>query len=295
MADARSLTVRDSSGAPVTTGVTFFLYLNKQTGAARTQPALTHRGDGKWVFTPSDDDEAVGTLALLSAGSALPRRALFAIHKADNSNQFWAFHYEDGAGSLYIGSGAGTPGTLQYIDPAGNARTPPAFAFPANPHLGVVAIYTLTPTPADVAAGIELRLDAPAAGAFPAYWESSSLPVVTSGEATIPVVSNVTPASGTPITPDTAIGFDVTDAGGNLARSNVHVWYPSLQRFETIYFGAISGAWGSRGEGFGPQYAGTRTAITNGFRFADVKRRGGWPARPVIVVDAVDAVGNEAA
>lgn len=115
------------------------------------------------------------------------------------------------------------------------------------------------------------------------------------GDTSNPVVTNVTPASGSVIVSDTPIAFDVTDAGGNLSRTNVSVYYPSLQRWEVLFYAAISGAWGARGEGFGPQYTGTRTAIANGFAFTNVKRRGGWPARPVLVVDPVDSVGNEAA
>lgn len=169
MADARSLTVRDSAGTPVTTGVTLAVYVDT-TGAARTPPAITHVGSGKWVFTPSDADETVGTVALVDCGAgSLPPRASFAVHEADNSNQFWCFHFEDAAGALWAGA---APSSLQYVDPAGAARTPPALVAVAGAYL-----YTLTPTAGDVTAGIEGRLDAPA-NAFPEYWEFSSEPVV---------------------------------------------------------------------------------------------------------------------
>jgi hypothetical protein len=171
MADARSLTIRDSSGAPVTTGVTLAVYVDT-TGTARTPPAITHVGAGKWVFTPSDADETVGTVALVDCGvGALPRRASFAIHLADNSNQFWCFQFEDGAGALWAGA---APSSLQYVDPTGAARTPPSLVAVAGAYL-----YSLTPSGADVTAGIEGRLDAPA-GAVPTYWEFSSEPVVES-------------------------------------------------------------------------------------------------------------------
>lgn len=170
MADARSLTVRDSTGAPVTTGVTLAVYVDT-TGAARTPPAITHVGAGKWVFTPSDADETVGTVALVDCGAGnQPRRASFAIHLPTNSNQFWCFHFEDGAAALWSGA---APSSLQYVDPAGGARTPPSLVAVAGAYL-----YALTPTSGDVTAGIEGRLDAPA-GAFPLYWEFSSEPVVT--------------------------------------------------------------------------------------------------------------------
>lgn len=171
MADARSLTVRDSAGAPITTGVTLAVYVDT-TGAARTPPAITHVGAGKWVFTPSDADETVGTVALVDCGAgSLPPRASFAVHEADNSNQFWCFHFEDAAGALWAGA---APSSLQYVDPAGAARTPPALVAVAGAYL-----YALTPTAGDVTAGIEGRLDAPA-NAFPLYWEFSSEPTVAS-------------------------------------------------------------------------------------------------------------------
>lgn len=115
-------------------------------------------------------------------------------------------------------------------------------------------------------------------------------------ELTVPVVANVTPPAGVAIDKTAAIGFDVTDAAGNLKRANVYAYFPSLQRFEVVYFsGAISGAWGSRSAGFGPGYGGTRSVITNGYRFSGVVRTGGWPAPPVIVTDPIDSAGNEAA
>lgn len=114
------------------------------------------------------------------------------------------------------------------------------------------------------------------------------------GDASNPVVSNVTPTPGTEITADTGISFDITDAGGNLNRTNVSAYFPTLQRWEVLYYSEISGTWGTRPEGFGPQYEGTRSPIANGFSFTGVKRRGGWPARPVLVVDPTDSDGNEA-
>ena len=113
-------------------------------------------------------------------------------------------------------------------------------------------------------------------------------------DTTAPTVTNVTP-EGSALSPTGAIGFDVTDEGGNLTRSNVFAYYPATGRFEVVYFsGSVSGAWGARSAGFSPQYSGTREAITNGFRFSSVVRVGGWPANPVIIADPVDSAGNEA-
>lgn len=122
-----------------------------------------------------------------------------------------------------------------------------------------------------------------------------TLPPVTPPDTTAPVVSNVTPVAETPLEPTTPIGFDVTDSGGNLTRSNVYAYFPATGRFEVVYFsGSVSGSWGSRPAGFSPQYTGTRSTVTNGFRFAGVVRAGGWPSAPVIVADPIDAAGNEA-
>lgn len=118
--------------------------------------------------------------------------------------------------------------------------------------------------------------------------------VAVTPDATAPTVTNVTPADGAEISKTQTVTFDVTDSGGNLLRANIHVYYPSLGLFEVVWYGQITGSWGTRRAGFAPKYTGNRTSITNGYRYADVIRVGGWPARPVIVVGAVDDAGNEA-
>lgn len=115
------------------------------------------------------------------------------------------------------------------------------------------------------------------------------------GDGSNPVVSNLSPASGTAVLQDTPISFDVTDTGGNLLRTNVSVYYPTLGKWEVLFYAAISGVWGSRPEGFGPQYGGARAPITNGYRFTNIKRSGGWPAPFVLVVDPIDSRGGETA
>lgn len=139
-------------------------------------------------------------------------------------------------------------------------------------------------------------IDLPVYEGFASSIDEAQIEFIGAGgeESTIPVVSAVTPAPGTEITRETAISFNVTDEGGNLEHTNVCVYYPSLQRFEVLFYAAISGSWGARAEGFGPQYTGTRTPIANGFAFTDVIRRNGWPAPPVLVIDPADDAGNEA-
>lgn len=106
-----------------------------------------------------------------------------------------------------------------------------------------------------------------------------------------PVVSNITPATGTPINPEDPIAFDVTDPSENLAGVKVLAYYPALGTFEVIYFDEAIAGTGFTG-GFGPQYSGTRTPISTGFEFTDVVRRGGWPSTPHLIVVAGDTAGN---
>lgn len=137
-----------------------------------------------------------------------------------------------------------------------------------------------------------LQLQADLAGVD--YRTNSIVVPPTPPDVTTPTVTNVTP-EGASLSPTSGVGFDVTDEGGNLTRSNVFAYYPATGRFEVVYFsGAVSGAWGARPAGFSTQYTGTREAITNGFRFSNVVRVGGWPAAPVIIADPVDSAGNEA-
>jgi hypothetical protein len=166
MADARSLTVRDSTGAAVTVGVTLVEYRDRA-GAARTPPAITHVGAGKWVFVPTDDDETTGTVALVDCGANnLPRRGSVAIHLSDNSNQFWAVHVENPDGTLWAGA---APTVGQYVEADGDARTPPSVVAVAGAYL-----YAVTPSAADLAAGVEGRIDLPA-GASGAYFDISTI------------------------------------------------------------------------------------------------------------------------
>lgn len=97
-----------------------------------------------------------------------------------------------------------------------------------------------------------------------------------------PVVSNMVPASGTPIYPNTTIQFDVTDDSGLFTAIIVMVSFPDGS-YEVIHDSAQ----------FAPRYrTSTNNPITNGFTFV-VRRNGGWPAAPTIKVVGVDAAGGE--
>lgn len=174
MADARSIVVLDSAGAPLTAGAPSFVDYRDRAGSARTPPSTpTHLGGGVWVFTPTDADETTGTVALIDFGAgAEPRRVTVPIHLADGSNQFWAAHVEDETGALWTGA---APTVGLYDDSAGTPRTPPSLAAVSGAYL-----FALTPTSTDVAVGIEGRLDGPAGSSQP-YWGFSSVPLVASG------------------------------------------------------------------------------------------------------------------
>lgn len=170
MADSRSVFVTDSLGAPLTSGSpSFTVYADKATGAARTQPAApAHLGAGVWGFQSSDDDETVGTVAVVDFGvGAEPRRVTFAIHKPDNQNQFFAWHVEDEAGAEWTGA---APTIGLYDDRNGNARTPPAIVAVAG-----AWVFSLTPSTADVDAKTEGYIAGPAGSSVQA-WGLSTVP-----------------------------------------------------------------------------------------------------------------------
>lgn len=287
MADTHAFLVLDSSGAPVTglaAALSAATIARDVLGNTRTAPSVVELANGLYAVTPTLADEDAGTVVSIDCGVGnQPRRVSIACFRADRTNQFVAWHVENPDGTVWTGT---APTTGSYRDSSG-ARSP------KTPRPVEAAwLFVLVPDSGDIAADTHFRIDGPAGSAQP-YWYGSTVPVV-SPDATDPVVTNVSPASGSVINPDTALAFDVTDAGGNLSRTNVSVYYPSLQRWEVLFYAGISGSWGTRPEGFGPQYEGARGVIANGFSFTGVKRRGGWPARPVIVVDPIDTVGNEA-
>ena len=103
-------------------------------------------------------------------------------------------------------------------------------------------------------------------------------------ETTVPAITNITPATiGTYLGTNDVVGFDVTDSGANLQRDSVFARF--IHDFEVVYFDGS----------FGPRYTGTRVAITNGFRYSNIIRIGGWPSIPTFFVDAHDSAGNESA
>lgn len=105
------------------------------------------------------------------------------------------------------------------------------------------------------------------------------------GDQTPPVVSGITPAGGSTITPTTPVAFDVTDTVA-LRKTIVMVGFASAGVLEVAYDGAA----------FGPAYAAasSRSVIAGGAHYS-LLRAGGWPAADLSVrVVAIDTGGNEA-
>jgi hypothetical protein len=195
MADARSTqSILDAAGAPVTAAPTV-VHVDRA-GGARTPPATTHLGGGKHGFSVSNADEALGTIVLMDFGAgAEPRYQVFACHLADGSNQCFAWVLTDEAGALWT---APTPDPTVglYDDPTGAPRTPPAPVPAVGRHL-----WSLTPSSADRAVAVELRVDSPA-GALPPFLDGSTAPVITSTPPPAPAPSNPppVPSEGTVVT-----------------------------------------------------------------------------------------------
>lgn len=166
MADSRSILVVDSAGAPLT-AATPSVQAYDTTGAPRTAPDVAHvaSAPGTWSVTPSDADEAAGTVVLVDFGAGnLPRFVAFAVFKADNSNQFWALPVTGADGSPWSGA-APTWGGYS------GAAAPSLTAIPG----AATALYVATPSAADVAGGAEGRIDGPAGSSQP-YWSVSTEP-----------------------------------------------------------------------------------------------------------------------
>lgn len=105
-----------------------------------------------------------------------------------------------------------------------------------------------------------------------------------SAETDPPYVTNVSPPTGSFITPQTPISFDVLDDQG-FRRIIIHASYPSTLTQEVVH----------DGQNFGLRYsnvANTVTPITGGFAYT-ILRDGGWPQGPTITPFAFDDSGGE--
>lgn len=114
----------------------------------------------------------------------------------------------------------------------------------------------------------------------------SAFETVTGGgsDAVRPLVSNVTPSLGSPITGATPLQFDVTDNQNAIAQVIIAIEFANSAIVEVAYDGNY----------FTAAYATSSVvaAILNGFRFT-LQRAGGWPGSVVTLrVFATDASGN---
>lgn len=169
MADARSVIVVDSTGAPLTSGTPSVQAFSRATGLARTAPVIAHvaAAPGTWRFACTDDDETTGTVVLVDFGAGnLPRFVSWECFKADSSNQFWSFPVVGADGSQWSGAAPTFGGYTGGVAPTLTAMTGAA-----------TALYVATPSSADVAAATEGRVDGPAGSAQP-YWSVSTEPLV---------------------------------------------------------------------------------------------------------------------
>lgn len=120
----------------------------------------------------------------------------------------------------------------------------------------------------------------------PGYLYSVPGSIVAGGgstDITRPVISNLNPTPGTPISTSQVISFDVTDNLGLFTRIIIIAVFGTAQEvvhdganFAFIYQNASS----------------TVTPITNGFHYT-VLRSGGWPASVTFEPFAIDVSGNE--
>jgi hypothetical protein len=164
MANAHRFLLVDASGAPVL-GAAASMTVSAWDidGVARTAPNLVELGEGIYYVEGTDDDEVVGTIALVDctgtgAGNE-PRRVTIPLYVGDGSNMFWAWHVEDTAGALWTGA-APTIATGSYRSKDGVGITPPAVRTIAGAYL-----YAVVPPGEDIIAEVGFRIDGPAGSA----------------------------------------------------------------------------------------------------------------------------------
>lgn len=245
-------------GTPLIGATPSFVAFVDAAGDAVTPPAIVEIGGGLYGFEVAD---GVARAYLIETGADPAFLAgccgdvvAFGIYDTD-------FQPKTGA----------APAFTRYADPSGAGRLQPTIAEFGG------GLYGFVPNEGDREAPTVYLINT---GQTPEYLAGVLEPYV-GGSA--PIVSNVTPAPGTPITAAAVIGVDVTD-DASLRRVLVTVAFPSLGRTELAH----------DGDGFTQQYGlSRRDNITGGYRYA-LQRQGGWPASPRLLVYAVDADGEEA-
>ena len=97
-----------------------------------------------------------------------------------------------------------------------------------------------------------------------------------------PDITNISPTSGQAILRNDAIQFDVTASDGSgIANTVIWVEYPDKQFTEVVW----------NGSSFSYNFSGTRTSITDGYRFR-FQRLGGYSSSPIVQVQATAISGG---
>lgn len=180
MARLHPIWVADENGtALISQALSFVLtfgYNAKVGGAARPRPLFGNRGGGQYVFRGSDDDEATGVCAIVDCGAgAVPRFQYLEV--CGDENQFVMFVPFDENGAM----SAGAPAVGSFVDLTnGGSRTPPAVV-----KMGAYEVYSATPSAADLAVGVGIRLDAPP-GILPVTLNASFFAVPTPDPVPVP-------------------------------------------------------------------------------------------------------------
>jgi hypothetical protein len=165
-----------AANAPKTDATPTFTAYRNRSGTARSQPTITHVGGGVYRFQPTTADVLEGIVWAIDAGAgARPARLSGAV--CADATPFVTVLLTDSAGALWAGA---APTVGIYRDPSGVARTAPSLIAAVT---GSTYLYSLTPSAADLAVGVEFRIDGPS-GASPSYASGSFAVAATSDPAT---------------------------------------------------------------------------------------------------------------
>lgn len=172
MADARSVIVRDSTGA-LATGLTPTVSAYSRAGVAQTVDCNEKvHSPGEYQIEPTDAHEALGVIVVLEFPAGyLPRSRCFEVFKGDNSNQFWAADVRATDGSRWTGA-APTVGAYTWGDGTDRLTDAPSTVTVASPWL-----YCWTPGVADIANDASIRVDGPT-GSLQPFWYGDCRPIV---------------------------------------------------------------------------------------------------------------------
>jgi hypothetical protein len=182
MADARTVPVVDSTGAPLTSGSPS-VSAWARAGTPRTAPTVTPvaSAPGVWRINASDADETAGTVVLVDFGAGnLPRYWAVPVYLPDGSNQFDAVVVTNPDGTLWAGAAptvAGYSGTSLTVTPVPGGST---------------SLFAFTPAAGDLAAGAVGVILGPAGSAQP-FWSYDTEPLASGGGGTLPFSPGVAP------------------------------------------------------------------------------------------------------